>query len=276
MDRSSGLLTIGDFSRATSLSVKTLRHYHSVHLLDPVEIDDGNGYRYYAADQVPVAQVIRRLRELDLPVPEVQKVLATDDLTARNALIAAHLDRLERQLRETQGAVTALRGLLDSPQGQSDIVHRSVGPMTTLAISATVGRGELGTWWPLALREIEDRVVDSRLQAIGPAGGIFSTDLFLFDEGECTVFRPVDGAANAVGRVRSMVIPAADLAIITHRGSHRDADLAYGALATHVAEDAIGVEGAIREHYLVGQAETDDPTQWITEICWPIFSVAGI
>ena len=53
-------LTIGDFPRATFLSVKTLRHYHRVGLLEPADINPATGYRLYTSDQIPVAQVIRR------------------------------------------------------------------------------------------------------------------------------------------------------------------------------------------------------------------------
>ena len=49
------------------------------------------GYRYYAGDQIPTAQVIRRLRDLEMPVAEVKAVLDAPDTAARNALIAAHL-----------------------------------------------------------------------------------------------------------------------------------------------------------------------------------------
>jgi DNA-binding transcriptional MerR regulator len=59
-------VTIGDFSRASHLSVKTLRHYHEVGLLEPSEIDPESGYRYYSEGQIPVAQVIRRLRGLQM------------------------------------------------------------------------------------------------------------------------------------------------------------------------------------------------------------------
>lgn len=55
-----GTLTIGEFSRVTHLSVKTLRHYHEVGLLEPVHVDPGTGYRRYTTAQVPTAQVIRR------------------------------------------------------------------------------------------------------------------------------------------------------------------------------------------------------------------------
>ena len=99
----SARVTIGDFSRASHLSVKTLRHYHEVGLLEPSDVDPGNGYRYYAEDQIPVAQVIRRLRSLQMPVAEVKSVLAAPDPEVRNRLIVAHLDRLEADLASHQG-----------------------------------------------------------------------------------------------------------------------------------------------------------------------------
>src|ERR1700736_117663 len=86
-------VTIGDFSRASHLSVKTLRHYHDVGLLEPSEVDPANGYRYYSDDQIPLAQVIRRLRGLQMPVADVKSVLAAPDSDARNQLIVEHLDR---------------------------------------------------------------------------------------------------------------------------------------------------------------------------------------
>jgi hypothetical protein len=42
---SPALLGIGDFSRATQLSVKMLRHYHQIGLLEPVDVDRATGYR---------------------------------------------------------------------------------------------------------------------------------------------------------------------------------------------------------------------------------------
>ena len=56
-------LAIGDFSRMTYLSVKALRHYHDVGILEPAQVDPASGYRSYDASQVPVAQVIRRFRD---------------------------------------------------------------------------------------------------------------------------------------------------------------------------------------------------------------------
>ena len=57
-------------------------------MLEPVQVDPHSGYRYYATTQIPTAQVIRRFRDLGMPVREVGEVLATTDPVARSALIA--------------------------------------------------------------------------------------------------------------------------------------------------------------------------------------------
>ena len=49
------LLSIGDFSRMTYLSVKALRHYHDVGVLEPAQIDASSGYRFYLPNQVGMA-----------------------------------------------------------------------------------------------------------------------------------------------------------------------------------------------------------------------------
>lgn len=58
------MLAIGEFSRFTHLSVRTLRRYHESGLLVPAVVDEATGYRSYDPDQIATAQVIHRLREL--------------------------------------------------------------------------------------------------------------------------------------------------------------------------------------------------------------------
>src|ERR1700759_4877807 len=102
-------LTIGDFARATHLSAKMLRHYHQIGLLEPADVDPDTGYRRYTTEQIPVAQIIRRFRALDMPLERIQAVLAAPDLDARNQLISQHLDELQADLAKTQLAVASLR-----------------------------------------------------------------------------------------------------------------------------------------------------------------------
>src|SRR5260370_8469084 len=62
-------LTIGEFSRITHLSIKTLRRYHEAGLLEPAHVDRQTGYRYYSADQAPPAHLTHPSRDPALPSP---------------------------------------------------------------------------------------------------------------------------------------------------------------------------------------------------------------
>jgi DNA-binding transcriptional MerR regulator len=266
-----GTLTIGDFSRVTFLSVKTLRHSHRVGLLEPADVDPVTGYRRYTSVQIPIAQVIRRFRDLDMPLDDIGSVLRAPDQTTRSQLIAAHLTRLEETLTETQRAVASLRELLENPSLSAVIEHRRIPATQTAAITSTVEIGDLPAWYQGALGEIRGTLSAQGIVASGPPGGIYAYELFTEERGDATLFFPVTGEVRPVGRVGPIWVPGAELAVILHKGSHDDVDRSYGALATYVSEHAVAVDGLIREYYLVGPPETNDESTWRTEIGWPIF-----
>src|ERR1700745_3286986 len=126
-------LTIGEFAQVTQLSVRTLRKYHERALLEPAIVDPDSGYRYYTSEQIPAAQVIHRLRELDMPLREVREMLTTPDPDARASLVAAHLDRLESELDRTRMAVTSLRRLLQPEPDRLRVGRGAVAPVTVAA-----------------------------------------------------------------------------------------------------------------------------------------------
>ncbi|GAA1978140.1 MerR family transcriptional regulator [Catenulispora subtropica] len=269
-------LTIGDFSRATHLTVKTLRHYHELGLLEPADVDPSTGYRRYTAAQIPSAQVIRRFRELGMPLEEIRTVMDAPDVGTRNRHIAAHLNRLEDELGRTQRAVASLRALLaPTDDAVADIRLREVPDAGAAAITETVDMVDGAAWMQGALGELYATVASQGLAQTGPAGGLFTEQVFTDHRGEATIFVPCDGPVRAVGRVRPAVVPAAELAVIEHSGPPIESDRAYGALAGYVSRHALAVQGPIREYYLVGQRDTADVTRWRTEVCWPVFRVGG-
>src|ERR1019366_6186649 len=187
-------LAIGDFARATHLSIKTLRYYHRVGVLEPADVDADTGYRRYGTEQIPVAQVIRRFRDLDMPLEDIQSVLNAPDLAARNRVIASHLGRLEATLERTQHATASLRDLLEAPAPATpaDLAHVSVAATTAAAISDTIDIEDAGAWYQGALGELHASLAAQDIVIAGPAGGIYSNDLFTEDRGEATVFIPCD------------------------------------------------------------------------------------
>jgi effector-binding domain-containing protein len=209
-----------------------------------------------------------------MPLEHIRAVLAAPDLQTRNDLIAAHLDRLESTLARTQSAVASLRDLLEHPSLSAPIRHRRVAATQAAVVSGIMDMADALPWFHGALGELRGTLAAQRLSVDGPAGGIFSNDLYSDERGPATIFIPCGGAVRPTGRVTLSVIPEVELATIWHAGPHTEIDRAYGALASYVAQHALAVDGPIREYYLVGPLETADETAWRTEVGWPIFTTA--
>ena len=270
-------LTIGDFSRMTLLSVKALRHYHEIGLLEPVAVDPESGYRIYDVDQVPTAQVIRRLKDLGMALDDVKRVLLAPDLNARNRAIVEHLQRMEAELEQTKANVASLRKLLEGPKtAEVSVEHRSVPQVASIAISERVTAGAFDDWWTEAYEELHRAAHRSKLSKAGPDGALYPTEWFADEAGDVVAFTPVTGGMDLKrgGRIRPFVVPRAELAVLLHRGTLRDLDQTFAALGRFVLERAIGVEGPIREYYLVTANDTPDEASHRIEVAWPIFQTA--
>lgn len=263
-------LTIGEFAQLTHLSVRTLRRYHESGLLEPATVDASSGYRYYISSQIPSAQVIHRLRELDVPLAEVSAILATEDPHARAELIAGHLERLEEQLDRTQAAVASLRQLLIPDLEQLRVQLRSLPARTVAGISGEIDHFEVLAWYAEAMAELDEAVGD---QTSPPPGGRYANELFTAGRGDVFVYRAVTDPPTR-GRVAPVTLPPVELATTMHRGPHDDIDVTYGRLGRWVVDHALAVDGPIYESYLVGPRDDPLPNSWQTEIGWPIFRLS--
>jgi DNA-binding transcriptional MerR regulator len=268
------LVSIGDFSRMTYLTVKALRYYHDVGLLEPSSIDEASGYRSYELSQVPIAQVIRRLRDLEMPLEDVRAVVEAPDLEARNKAIAEHLKRMEDQLSQTRDTVKSLRSLLQRPRISAEVEFRAVPAQRAISICESVPAAEAGEWGAAAYVELREALERAGLVRAAVDGCLFSDDFFQNHQGVLQPFIPVTGAIEPsalTGRVESLEIPATELAIMVHPGPGDSIDETYAQLGSYVTERAIGVSGPMWENFVVSGFDTDDASKHRTEVGWPVF-----
>ena len=267
------LLPIGDFAKMTYLSVKALRHYHELGVLVPAAVDPETGYRRYTPEQVGAAQVVRRLRDLGMGLEQIKAVLHAPDVATRNAGIAAHLRRMEQQLEATATTVASLRRLLEYPPPSVAVDYRTSRPTRVIARHAQVAMEDFESWWTEAFDELHRALETAGLSRSGPDGALYCPEFFQAGLGEVTAFVPVTGEAAAGDDLGTALLelPVVELAVAVHRGPLGDLDQTYGALGSFVAERAIGVDGPIRENYLISPYDTADEAAHLAEVCWPVF-----
>ncbi|RLK58583.1 MerR family transcriptional regulator [Actinokineospora cianjurensis] len=254
LTRMPGTIPIGEFAKMTHLTVKALRHYHRLGLLEPTRVDPYTGLRFYEPGQVVPARTIRRLRELDMPLADIKALLTAPRPADRDRVLLSHLDRLESELDRTRVAIDGLRRLLEEPAAEAVVRYRTVPATPAVGMTRHVVRTEVGAFCQEAFVTLPD-------DGTGPLTALFPEELFTEGEGEVTVFRPVTRLTA------TLVVPAAELAVAVHRGRYEDLDETYGPLGAHVADLGLAVPGPLREIYLDPHL---DVAERRTEVCWPL------
>jgi effector-binding domain-containing protein len=123
-------------------------------------------------------------------------------------------------------------------------------------------------WWGDVFAELYGALEAAGIEASGSAGALYSGEFFEEQRGEVVAFVPVPEGSRGP---RRQEVPGAEYAVTVYEGPFAELDKAYGALGEFVAEREIGIEGPIRENYLVSSLDTDDESRHRTEVCWPIF-----
>ncbi len=92
--------SIGEFSRMTSLSIKSLRLYHDKGLLLPARVDEFTGYRYYDEANYDTARSINILKRFDFSLAEIKEILLECEREEDTVTY------LEHKLREVQEKIS--------------------------------------------------------------------------------------------------------------------------------------------------------------------------
>jgi effector-binding domain-containing protein len=164
--------------------------------------------------------------------------------------------------------------LLEAAPGEIAIEYWAVPRVLAASITKTVQVDDIEPWWSDSFAEIYRALRAAGIHPAGPSGGLYPTELYADGVGEVVLFVPIADRCEPSGNIRVTELPPVELAVAVHQGPLREADRTYGPLGTHVAERALGVEGPIREHYVVTDDDTTDESQLRTEIGWPVFQTA--
>src|ERR671918_229803 len=158
------LVTIGQFSKMTYLSVKALR----------------------------------RFRDLGMPLDRIRAVLDAPDVDARNHAILVHLRHMQEQLAQTQATVASLQALLEDVRRPADVELRSVPATPTLAISEPVGFEDCPAWLGTALAELHQALDGLGIGPTGPDGALYPDEFFESGKGTVVAFVPIGGSGTPV------------------------------------------------------------------------------
>ncbi|WP_344876885.1 MerR family transcriptional regulator [Allokutzneria multivorans] len=106
------LYSIGDAARRTGLSVSAIRFYADAGVIAPTE-QTGAGHRLYDVDAIARLELVRTMRDLGAGLTDIRALLAEE--LSLHELASAHLDLVERQLRDLRARRAVLHTIVNQP-----------------------------------------------------------------------------------------------------------------------------------------------------------------
>lgn len=271
------MFKIGDFSRISQVSIRSLRHYDAIGLFKPEHTDIFTGYRYYSAAQLPRLNRIIALKELGLSLEQVAQ-LVNDDLPAsemrgmlrlkqaelrqRLAEEETRLQRVETRLRqiEQEGTMPLYEPLIKPVEVQTILSIRTVS--FDLAAMGKL----LGTAYESARRQVRE---------VGEGIAVFYDSFFDDRETDWEIgfTMPADFRGEAViageHTLTTHLLPAVEqMACVVYQGSYVGLHQGYGALGVWVEQNGYALNGNIREVFL--HIDLEQPEACVTEIQYPV------
>ena len=263
------MLGIGAFSKICMVSVKTLRHYSQIGLLPPAYIDPDTGYRYYESGQLSRMLLIQRLKRYCFSLDEIKSILACQDPDLLSHTLAEQLEKLRRQLADTQTVISELErhllslertGDMMSYQNQYEIHLVETEPVCTVSSRQRMGVAEFGAYYG----KLFEKIAREHLHPTGQT-------LAIYHDRE---FDPADSdieVAVAVERSEaSMILPGRLCVSTTHRGPYSSLSDAYGAITKWLETSEYQIADAPYEIYRKNQFDHLPPEQWETDIFFPV------
>lgn len=111
--------SVKQLSELAGVTGRTIRYYDEIHLLKPAKISE-NGYRVYSTKEVDLLQQILFLRNLNLPLEEISRIVHNKDFAPVNAL-EAHLETLKERQRELSQLIATVEKTIQYQKGERDM-----------------------------------------------------------------------------------------------------------------------------------------------------------
>jgi len=181
------MLKIGEFSRLSQVTIKTLHHYDELGLIKPAHIDPATNYRFYEVEQLPRIHRIMALKEMGLSLEQIGLMLENDlsteeirgMLRLKQAEIQQEMREEHRQLALVEFRLRMIEAEVKFPQ--LDVVIKSLEPIHVLSffVKTKEATGDGPHSMPNVAKEISQAIADGKIQHTGIVIDVFHGETIL-------------------------------------------------------------------------------------------------
>lgn len=259
MDQPNDLFPIGAFASLTRLSIKALRLYDQLNLLQPHHVDPQTGYRFYGIDQLSSARMIRNMRDMDMPLATIRQVLAALDSSPKQAeaLAQEYAEMREEQVKQIRTQVQQLVQQIQQENNPMslEVNIKQIAQQQVLSSTHHIKVNKLDSTIETSLNAMYTLLKEQNVEAASAPFGIFHGAINEQEDGPLEICLPVDGQVKGKGNVQVKQVQGGDAACVMMAGAQTDFPAilgAYDAAADWIQKNGYGMAEPPREVWYKG------------------------
>ena len=269
------MLKIGDFSKLSRISIRMLRHYDELDLLVPRSIDCYTSYRYYSEEQLQIAARITALKDMGFSLATISEILKNYDnpkalaefLLIKKAEVQAQAEEVSQRLLLLESTIIRLRK--DDTVMNYNVVLKTLPERYVASVRKVIPTyDQESILWNTLMTE-------TAAMNLQPADNCYSLAIF-HDEGykendvDVEIQEAVKGSYQNTENVVFKTVPAVEIASAIYKGSYEQITAVNHVVANWVNDNKFEFNGAMFCIYHVSPAQTTNPDEWVTEVCYPV------
>ncbi|MBL1228960.1 MerR family transcriptional regulator [Enterococcus sp. BWB1-3] len=263
------MFKIGEFSKISNTTVRTLRYYEKLNLLIPAKIDFQSGYRYYEAGQITKINQIKLLQQVGLKLETIKEILEKEQLE----IVNSYYEEKESEIDEEMETLVKKKKMIQQLQTQlregSDIEKYNVLLKVIPARKVASMRKKLLTYQDEG--ELWENIW-KQIQQLGAKAVPASLPVSIYHDEEyrekdVDVEVQIEVAREYEGNREITFFNASEMltASVTFNGSFEQMPQVTQAIALWLEFNQYQVAGPMVNRSHVSPGQEPDPAKWITE-----------
>ncbi|WP_455717224.1 MerR family transcriptional regulator [Anaerosporobacter sp.] len=269
------MLKIGDFSKLSRISIRMLRHYDEIGLLVPTHIDTFTSYRYYNEEQLAVACRITALKDMGFSLSTIKEILKnyddpkalSDFLVVKQAEMQEEAAEIRQRLLLLETAIKRLRK--DDMAMNYNVVLKTIPQRYVASVRQIIpSYNKEGVLWKILNEETASQklIPDDNCYSLA----MFHDEDYKDSDVDVEIQVAVKGEYENTEHVIFKTVPEVKIASATYKGSYEQITAVNHAVANWVRDNGYEFNGAMFCIYHVSPAQTQNPDELVTEVCFPI------
>lgn len=259
---------IGEFSKLSKTTIKTLRFYEKQGILKPIKVDKYTHYRYYETHQLIDLAKIVNLRQVGISIKDIKKILTSND--DKNILTSRKND-LEKLLVDTNCQLLQINKLLGEGFMKYQAIKKIIPSNIVYYKEGVVSDfGEIVNFILTSATECKQTNPD--IKCVQPD---YCYTYYLDRE-----YKEKDIKIGYAQAVTKMGTPndkigfkktkETEAICVYHKGSYKLFPEAYAFLIKWINDNGYEITEPIRECYIDGAWNKEDENDYLTEIQAPV------